>query len=575
MVLFDGPPATEGDLLLVASVFFGISLLLACHMFKWTSVVSFVTMCTVALLQGRMAYVTGPYGAANGPGWDWNMVPQQWCVFVLLLMCNVVATLSSVPAVGSLVKRLLDPSLQPWSEGALQERQEEAGLPIPSLTVLLPCYMPNEQGLVEETIEHILTKLRYPRSFTLVVCYNTPHALPIEARLAEMDGAAYDGASGDGTLNTLRIRKVVGSTSKSHNLNAALEDVTTDNVVIYDADHHPDPTSLEVLTSFMLAHGCGCVQGSTYLRREASCLAYLINAEFFITHFVVFPAQQVATDTGLFGGSNALWSARVLKQRQFRHDVQTEDIEYTARALLGKVKIRFCPEARSGELPPASLSALWRQRLRWAIGWDQVTLRHVASIATSTRLHPCRKASLFYILPARWLFLVLSLFSIFAVPLLALINVTVYLPSPFPSWVPDWVQNQWAPTQILEPFLARQAQQLAQYQWICFTTLFTVVLINAGLYEWRRPHRALVVVGFFLLGPLYLIFNLALAATSIYKICRQRDGGWVVTTRADGGSAAPGRPSGAFWPGFGRLKEVIQPDTQPKGRAATGATALH
>ena len=53
--------------------------------------------------------------------------------------------------------------------------------------------------------------------------------------------------------------------------------------------------------------------------------------------------------------------------------LQTEDIEYTMRALLGRVKIRFCPEARSGELPPASFSALWRQRLRWAIGWDQAS----------------------------------------------------------------------------------------------------------------------------------------------------------------------------------------------------------
>jgi len=163
---------------------------------------------------------------------------------------------------------------------------------------------------------------------------------------------------------------------------------------------------------------------------------------------------------------------------------------------------------------------------------------------------------------------------IMQVPLLALINVTVYLPSPFPSWVPDWVQNQWAPTAILEPFLARQAQQLAQYQWVCFTTLFTVVLINAGLYEWRRPHRALVVVGFFLLGPFYLLFNLALAATSIYRICRQTDGGWVVTARADGGGvAAPGRPSVASWPkwpGFGRLKEATQPvEATPSGGAAT------
>ena len=42
----------------------------------------------------------------------------------------------------------------------------------------------------------------------------------------------------------------------------------------------------------------------------------------------------------------------------------------------GRVRIRFCPEARSGELPPATFVALYRQRLRWALGWDQVTIRH-------------------------------------------------------------------------------------------------------------------------------------------------------------------------------------------------------
>ena len=37
-----------------------------------------------------------------------------------------------------------------------------------------------------------------------------------------------------------------------------------------------------------------------------------------------------------------------------------------------QVRIRLCPESRSGELPPASVRALFRQRVRWAIGWEQV-----------------------------------------------------------------------------------------------------------------------------------------------------------------------------------------------------------
>ena len=119
------------------------------------------------------------------------------------------------------------------------------------------------------------------------------------------------------------MMKVGGSTSKAENLNAALEHVNTEHVCIYDADHHPDPGSLELLTAHLQAltrysrytaylnplqplhpgslelltahlqaHDCSCVQGSTYLRRKRSLFDLYINSEFFVTHFVFFPAMQ-------------------------------------------------------------------------------------------------------------------------------------------------------------------------------------------------------------------------------------------------------------------------------------------
>ena len=100
--------------------------------------------------------------------------------------------------------------------------------------------------------------------------------------------------------------------------------------------------------------------------------------------------------------------------------------------MLRRVRIRFCPEARSGELPPATFLALYRQRLRWALGWDQVTItrfrhiRHIRHIRYSRYIRyiryirhiqvtiqhfrsigtadlSCReKAALYWILPMRW-----------------------------------------------------------------------------------------------------------------------------------------------------------------------------
>ena len=155
------------------------------------------------------------------------------------------------------------------------------------IAVIVPCYLPNEQTIIEGTIEHILTKLEWPGPVTLHVAYNTPAPLPFEETLRALNGREY------APRRVLRVTRIEGSTSKAENLNAALEYVETENVVIYDADHHPDRESLTIATAAMEAHGVQCVQGSTYLRTRPNMLAAYINAEFFVTHFVFFPAMQV------------------------------------------------------------------------------------------------------------------------------------------------------------------------------------------------------------------------------------------------------------------------------------------
>lgn len=262
--------------------------------------------------------------------------------------------------------------------------------------------------------------------------------MPIEAELTRLDGKVYPGG------RTLRVFPVEGSRSKAENINAAMKTlvrptrsalrmiapapacivkpalacpprltpskVESELLAIYDADHHPDPESLLVATAYMRKHKCDCVQGSTYLRVTNSPMAYFINAEFFVTHFVYFPALQFLTTMGVFGGSNAVWKVATLRAYEFRADVQTEDVELSTRVLLGRVKIRFCPEARSGELPPTGFSALFKQRLRWAIGWDQVSIQHFAGIFSS-KLSCCRKLGMLYLLPMRWLIILTAIFN--------------------------------------------------------------------------------------------------------------------------------------------------------------------
>ena len=74
----------------------------------------------------------------------------------------------------------------------------------------------------------------------------------------------------------------------------------------------------------------------------------------------------------------------MLRGFTFSTGVQTEDIDVSARAMLHNHNIAFCAESRSGELCPSDLGALYRQRLRWAIGWDQVTLSSLTLTLTLT-----------------------------------------------------------------------------------------------------------------------------------------------------------------------------------------------
>ena len=79
------------------------------------------------------------------------------------------------------------------------------------VTVLLPCYLPNEQGILRETVAHILEKIEYPATLELILCYNTPTPmLEVEEELAAMAGQVQEQG------RSLRVLKVEGSPLRAH-----------------------------------------------------------------------------------------------------------------------------------------------------------------------------------------------------------------------------------------------------------------------------------------------------------------------------------------------------------------------
>jgi len=154
---------------------------------------------------------------------------------------------------------------------------------------------------------------------------------------------------------------------------------------------------------------------------NSGMLGRIIDAEFFVTHFVYFPIMRLLTRNAVFCGSNGLWQTKILQETEFNKSMQTEDIDVSVRMLLQKHSIDFCPESRSGELAPVNLKALFKQRMRWAIGWDEVSLQLLQKVVKADA-QGTRKAAVAYVCWSRWFMQCVGLIAGIAMPLLTFVT---------------------------------------------------------------------------------------------------------------------------------------------------------
>lgn len=453
--------------------------------------------------------------------------------FAIMLIANVLNCLVALASIYRVIRR--QSFCRPHGEN--DDKLPSDGT-APAVTVVVACYLPNEQVIIESTIEHILLQLDWPSDLTLHIVYNTPSALPFEETLRRLEGCHY------APRRKLRITKVDASTSKAENLNHILPTITDEFVVLYDADHHPDTNSLVRLASALLRSEYVAMQGSTYIRnKQASLLARAVDAEFFVTHFIYFPAMEILGGTGYFGGSNALWRTHVLQQYPFDRARLTEDVDVSARALLDGHRIGFCPKARSGELAPAGPRALISQRLRWFMGWEQVTHAYYWKVFVSG-LSLRAKAGFCYLFHLRWLLL-------FAAALAAVINPVITSPFVYPlmSWTMEF-------------------QVCVMTAVVLYGFVALLALHHSNVYEERRrqPMAMFSILIFFIIGWLYVIIHITLQTIAFVKVALGREGRWEVTARLYSGTS-PAVRLGAV---AGTLAEPLLPAAQgPSGRART------
>ena len=183
---------------------------------------------------------------------------------------------------------------------------------LPRVAAVIAAYLPNEQDTILDSIAAHLA-VDYPADrHVVVVAYNAPEPLPIEAELVDL-------AAREPRLMTMRVQ---GSTSKVENVTAALHQIGSEVEVIgiFDADHHPHPKAPRRVAQW-LSDAAGdkrfdMVQGQCAIRNDdEGFVARTVTAEFATLYGVAHPGRTVVNDFGIFGGSNGWWRAPASTRR--------------------------------------------------------------------------------------------------------------------------------------------------------------------------------------------------------------------------------------------------------------------
>lgn len=365
----------------------------------------------------------------------------------------------------------------------------------PAASAIIAAYLPNEAATVVETIEAFL-RVEYLGQLQIVLAYNTPQDLPVEAVL-------HDIARRHPRFLPLRVE---GSTSKAQNINAALGHVRGEFVGVFDADHHPNPDSFARAWRW-LSHGYDVAQGHCAIRNgDESWVTRLVAVEFEAIYAVSHPGRARMHGFGIFGGSNGYWKTDVLRRIRMHRSMLTEDIDAALRAVEAGYRIVSDPRLISRELAPVKAEALMHQRLRWAQGWFQVSLKHTRRLMRSPHLSVRQKLGVLHLLPWREVYPLLS-FQIF--PILA-----------FEAWRYGGLTHiAWfVPVLVFTTFF------------ICSTgplqALVALLLSAPEIRQHRRWFLSYLVISFFVYTPFK---NLLSVVAQIKELMRERQ--WKVTPR--------------------------------------------
>lgn len=242
---------------------------------------------------------------------------------------------------------------------------------LPRTAILIPAW--NEAAVLGASIDRLMG-LEYPRESLRVYVIDdastdeTPQVVAAKA-------AQYPGC-------IVHLRREVGGQGKAHTLNHGLTQILASDwmqaVLIMDSDVIYEPPSLRLMTRHLADPEVGSV--TAYIKegsRPGNYLARFIGYEYITAQAAARRSQNVLGAIACLAGGAQLHSRANLEAIGGQIDTGTlaEDTITTIKTQLRGARVVFEPHAVVWAEEPDSIGGLWKQRLRWARGNVQVSLR--------------------------------------------------------------------------------------------------------------------------------------------------------------------------------------------------------
>ncbi len=266
-------------------------------------------------------------------------------------------------------------------------------------------YYKNEKPYLKYTIPPLQEGEKWEGVSILIPCYNEgqnaietiTHALDVQYPIFEV--IAINDGSKDNTLEILlslaknnpklKVVNLAENQGKALGLQAGALVAKYEYLIGIDGDALIDQYCVHWMVKHFIRYpAVAAVTGNPRIRNRTTLLGKIQVGEFSSIVGMIKRAQRsfgrIFTVSGVITGFR---KAAVHEVGYWSPDMLTEDIDITWKLQRNGWDVRFEPRALVWILMPETLSGLWKQRLRWAMGGAQVMLKNFKVLFMPKQTH--------------------------------------------------------------------------------------------------------------------------------------------------------------------------------------------